>query len=88
MRSGLQTCHMERTVIHMTFPTMTEVAAHLDAARTGQGLSVEHIADLTGLRPRQVTAKLNGERPITTGDLQKLATALGTTPAQVYADLA
>ena len=75
-------------VFHMTFPTMTEVAARLDATRTGQGLSHEHIADLTGISPRQVKAKLNGERPITTGDLHKLATALGTTPAQVYTDLA
>lgn len=72
----------------MTFPEMNEVAAHLEASRTGQGLSHEHIAGLAGLRPGQVKAKLNGERPITTGDLQKLAAALGTTPAQVYADLA
>lgn len=72
----------------MTFPTMNEVAAHLDAKRHGQGLSHEHIADLTGNSPRQVKAKLNGERPITTGDLNKLAAALGTTPGQVYTELA
>jgi transcriptional regulator with XRE-family HTH domain len=72
----------------MTFPTMNEVAAHLDAARQGQGKSNEQIADLTGISPRQVAAKLNGERPITTGDLHKLATALGTTPGQIYTALA
>lgn len=72
----------------MTFPTMTEVAAHLDAKRQGQDLSHEHIAGLSGLTPRQVEAKLTGERPITTGDLNKLAAALSTTPAQVYTDLA
>ena len=79
---------MARIVLHMTFPTMNEVAAHLDAVRQGQGLSAEHIADLTGISPRQVIAKLNGERPITTGDLSKFATALGTTPGQVYTALA
>jgi len=72
----------------MTFPTMSEIAAHLDAARQGQGKSNEQIADLTGISPRQVVAKLKGERPITTGDLNKFATALGTTPGQVYTDLA
>jgi transcriptional regulator with XRE-family HTH domain len=72
----------------MTFPTEIEVAAHLDAERRGQGLSHEQIADLTGIRPRQVIAKLNGERPITTGDLNKIAKALGTTPGQVYTALA
>jgi len=72
----------------MTFPTMNEIAAHLDAARQGQDKTHEQIADLTGITARQVVAKLNGERPITTGDLNKIATALGTTPAQVYQDLA
>jgi transcriptional regulator with XRE-family HTH domain len=72
----------------MTFPTMNEIAAHLDAAAQGQGLSHEQIADLTGISPRQVVAKLKGERPITTGDLNKIAAALGTTPGQVYTSLA
>jgi transcriptional regulator with XRE-family HTH domain len=79
---------MERTVLLMTFPTMKEVAAHLDAVRQGQGKTNEQIADLTGISPRQVVAKLKGERPITTGDLNKITTALSITPAQVYTDLA
>lgn len=72
----------------MTYPTESEVAAKLDAARQGQGLSIKKLADLAGLSPRQVKAKLAGERPMTTGDLHRFTTALGTTPGKLYADLA
>lgn len=72
----------------MTFPTMKEVAAHLDAAAQGQGLSPQELSDLTGISVRQVKAKLKGERPITVEDLYRLTQALGTTPGQVYTALA
>lgn len=72
----------------MTYPTEHEVAAKLDAARQGQGLSIKKLADLTGISPRQVKAKLAGERPMTTGDLYRFTTALGTTPGMLYTDLA
>lgn len=64
------------------------VADHLENARKGQGLSYKKLSDLTGISPRQVKAKLTGERPMTTADLYSLATALGTTPGQVYTELA
>ena len=65
-----------------------KVADHLETARKGHGLSYKSLADLTGISPRQVRAKLAGERPMTTADLYSLATALGTTPGQVYTALA
>jgi transcriptional regulator with XRE-family HTH domain len=75
-------------VLAMTFPTTKEVAAHLAAASQGQGLSPQQLSDLTGISVRQVKAKLKGERPLTVEDLHRLATALGTTPGQVYTALA
>lgn len=72
----------------MTYPTEREVADHLESARQGQALTIKKLADLAGIDPRQVKAKLAGERPIKTGELYSLALALGTTPSQVYADLA
>lgn len=72
----------------MTYPMENEVADRLESARQGQGLSIKKLADMAGISPRQVKAKLAGERPITTGDLRKLTTALGTTPGKLYADLA
>jgi transcriptional regulator with XRE-family HTH domain len=72
----------------MTYPTEQEVADHLESARQGQALTIKKLADLAGISPRQVKAKLAGERPITTGELNRFATALGTTPGQIYADLA
>ena len=72
----------------MTYPTEEQVAAKLEAARLGQGLSIKKLADLAGISPRQVKAKLAGERPMTTGDLHRFTTALGTTPGQLYTDLA
>lgn len=72
----------------MTYPTENEVADHLESARQGQGLSIKKLADMAGISPRQVKAKLAGERPMTTGDLYRFATALGTTPGRIYADLA
>jgi len=72
----------------MTYPTSQEVADHLESARQGQALTIKKLADLAGISPRQVKAKLAGERPITTGELHRLATALGTTPGRIYADLA
>lgn len=64
------------------------VAGLLENARKGHGLSYKKLSDLTGISPRQVKAKLAGERPMTTADLHSLATALGTTPGQVYTELA
>ncbi|MGY2747263.1 helix-turn-helix domain-containing protein [Arthrobacter sp. UYCu723] len=72
----------------MTFPTMTQVAGHLAAERNGQGLTNKDLAAATGISPRMVAAKLEGERPISTGDLARLTEALGTTPGQVYTALA
>jgi len=68
--------------------TEKRVAAHLETARQGHGLSYKKLSDLTGISPRQVRAKLAGERPMTTADLYSLATALGTTPGQIYTALA
>lgn len=72
----------------MTYPTELEVASQLEKLRQGQDLTNKQLADLTGISPRQVKAKLAGERPMTTGDLHKFTTALGTTPGKLYADLA
>lgn len=72
----------------MTYPTELEVASQLEKLRQGQDLTIKKLADLTGISPRQVKAKLAGERPMTTGDLHKFTTALGTTPGKLYADLA
>jgi transcriptional regulator with XRE-family HTH domain len=88
VRSGLHSCHFARIVLHMTYPTEKDVAAHLESLRQGQALTIKKLADLAGISPRQVKAKLAGERPITTGELNRLATALCTTPSRVYADLA
>lgn len=88
MRTGLHSCHIARIVHYMTYPTEEQVAAKLEAARLGQGLSIKKLADLAGISPRQVKAKLAGERPMTTGDLHRFTTALGTTPGQLYTDLA
>ena len=71
----------------MTFPTMNSVAGHLESARQGQGLSLAELGRKTGISSRQVKAKLTGEAPITTGDLAKFATALGTTPTEIYTAL-
>jgi len=65
-----------------------KVADLLEETRKGHGLSYKTLSDLTGISPRQVRAKLAGERPMTTADLHSLATALGTTPGQVYTALA
>jgi transcriptional regulator with XRE-family HTH domain len=67
---------------------MAQVAGHLAAQSTGQGLTIKDLATATGISPRMVEAKLKGERPISTGDLARLAEALGTTPGQVYTALA
>jgi transcriptional regulator with XRE-family HTH domain len=72
----------------MTYPTETEVAAHLAAERDGQGFTNKDIAAATGISVRMVEAKLAGERPITTGDLHRFTKALGITPGQVYRTLA
>lgn len=64
-----------------------KVADVLETARQGHGLSYKKLSDLTGISPRQVKAKLAGERPMTTADLYSLATALGTTPGQIYTEL-
>lgn len=72
----------------MTYPTELEVASQLEKLRQGQGLTIKKLADLTGISPRQVKAKLAGERPMTTGDLHRFTTALGTTPGKLYTDLA
>ena len=67
----------------MTYPTEHEVAEYLESARQGQALTIKKLAETSGISPRQVKAKLAGERPITTGELNRLATALGTTPSRV-----
>jgi transcriptional regulator with XRE-family HTH domain len=72
----------------MTYPTEKEVADFLEAARQGQGFTMKKVAELTGISPRQVKAKLAGERPLTTADLHRFATAFGMTPGQVYTELA
>jgi len=72
----------------MTYPTEKEVADFLEAARQGQGFTYKKVAELTGISPRQVKAKLAGERPLTTADLNRFATAFSTTPGQVYTELA
>lgn len=71
----------------MTFPTMNSVAELLESARQGQGLSLAELGRQTGISSRQVKAKLAGDSPITTGDLAKFATALSTTPTQIYTEL-
>ena len=72
----------------MTYPTMQQVAEYIDAARVGQGLSMNRFGELSGLSARTVKVKLSGERPIKTSDLYRFAVALGVTPGQIYADLA
>jgi len=72
----------------MTYPTEKEVADYFESARQGQGFTIKKLADTTGISPRQVKAKLAGERPLTTADLHRLANAFGKTPGQVYSELA
>jgi transcriptional regulator with XRE-family HTH domain len=72
----------------MTYPTMQQVAEYIDDARRGQGLSMKKFAELSGLSARTVKVKLAGERPIKTSDLHRFAVALGTTPGQIYLELA
>lgn len=71
----------------MTFPTMQSVAEYLEAARQGQGVSLAELGRRAGISARQVKAKLTGDSPITTADLAKFATALGTTPTEIYTAL-
>lgn len=81
MSAGLQTCYLARIVLSMTSEITTEIAARLEAARVGQGLSFEEVAGHTGLSVRMVKAKLAGERELTSGDLSRFAGALGTKPS-------
>lgn len=67
----------------MTSTFTQELAGRLEAARLGQGLTNKELADRTGISPRMVKAKLAGQRPITSGEIYKLAIALGTTPSVV-----
>lgn len=71
----------------MTYPTMQQVAEHLDSVREGKGFTNKTLAEAVDMTVYSVKAKLAGEQPITTGDLHRLATALGTTPGRVYAEL-
>jgi transcriptional regulator with XRE-family HTH domain len=87
VRTGLLPCHVGRIVQGMTYPTEKEVADYFESARQGQGFTMKKLADITGISPRQVKAKLAGERPLTTADLHRFATAFGTTPGQVYTEL-
>lgn len=78
---------MERIVYSMTYPNMKQVADHLESVRKGQGFTNKQLAERAGMTAYSIKAKLAGERPITTGDLFTIATALGTTPGQIYSEL-
>lgn len=61
----------------MTEPILPIIAKNLRELRRASGLSQEELADRAGLHRTYVSSVERGERNLTVGSLEKLATALG-----------
>jgi len=68
-------------------PALLQTIAHnVRVLRTKAGLSQEQLAELSGLHRTYVGGIERGERNVTVLSLQKIATALKVTPANLLAD--
>lgn len=64
-------------------PSREAIAAAIDEARKGIGLTQAQLAAKVGMIGRTLQRKVNGESPFAVEDLFALAPALGYSPAQL-----
>lgn len=75
----------------MVNPTQKRGAQHLFAAnmrriRKAKELTQEKVAEAAGLHPNYISSVERGERNISICNIQRIATALGTTMSELVAD--